>query len=255
MNDQFLTDFQRPPRQEFTESLYRKLNIPENNRSFQLRRLAVGFSLAVLLFVLTFLISPAARSYAQELILRLGRLVLSSEPTYAEQYENKISSGLPKATAEPVPVEWQAPSLLTLDEASAQAGFPVSEITALPDDMMIIARFVSLPEAGNPFTRVTTTRQSGATTLAFSQTAYEPDAESQLLPVGESLVAPVTVQGVEGLWIENLRLSTYVDENNRVAPQFASLLVWEKDGFEYGLQSTPGLPLDEMLVLANSVKP
>jgi len=119
----------------------------------------------------------------------------------------------------------------------------------------LMARYVTLPGANNPFTCVTTTYSNGQQNLAFSQSVYQPGAASQTLPVGESPVVEITVQGVTGLWVENLRLSTYADENNQVAPQYANLLVWEKAGVEYGLQSTPGLSQEEMLLMANSAVP
>ncbi|HEX2998318.1 MAG TPA: DUF4367 domain-containing protein, partial [Anaerolineales bacterium] len=74
----------------------------------------------------------------------------------------------------------------------------------------------------------------------------------QTLPVGNATVTSITIQGVQGTWIEDLRLSTYVDENNKVALQSANILIWEKDGFEFQLQSTPGLSLEEMLRIAES---
>jgi hypothetical protein len=73
------------------------------------------------------------------------------------------------------------------------------------------------------------------------------------MPVGDATVTGTTVQGVDGTWIEGLRLSTYVDDQNKVAPQFANVLIWEKDGFEFWLQSTPGLSLEDMLKIAESI--
>jgi hypothetical protein len=257
MNNQFLSSFQEAPRPEFAESLYAKINIPIKTQSMPLRRFTLGFALAALALALMFVFSPSARAYAQEIIYQIGRLFISHEPTYAEQFEKKINSGTPTATADPkaVPLQWQAPPLLSVAEASAQAGLPISEIADLPEGMNIATRFVTLQDENNPFTQVTTTYNYGASSIVLSQTLYKPDAASQKLPVGESAVTQVTVQGANGLWIENMRLSTYVDDNNLVALKFASVLIWEKDGFEYWLQSTPGLSLDEMLNMANSVKP
>jgi hypothetical protein len=44
-----------------------------------------------------------------------------------------------------------------------------------------------------------------------------------------------------------------VDDQNAVAPQYANVLIWEKDGFEFRLQSTPGLSLEDMLKIAESI--
>jgi hypothetical protein len=254
MNDQFLSNFQEPPRPEFADALYQRINTPMKSQSIPLRRFALGLSLAL---VLALIFSPAARTYAQGLLLQIGRLFISHEPTYAEQFETKINSETPTVTpvSSPVPIEWQAPPLLTLAEASTQAGFPVAEITEPLGNLQLVARYVTLPEAEKHFTRVTTTYSSGEFNLGFSQTAYQPNAASQTLPIGALPITQVTVQGVNGIWIENLRLSTYVDENNQVAPQYANLLVWEKDGVENWLQSTPGLSQEKMLAIANSITP
>jgi len=226
-------------------------------QSPSLRRLAPVFALVALTLLLALIFSPSVRVYAQEIFLQIGRLFISREPTYAEQFEAKINSGTPSPTpaVSPEPLEWQAPALLGLAEASRQAGFPVAEITDPPGDLTMVMRYVSLPDAENLFTRVTTTYSSGEKHLVFSQTVYKPEAIAQKLPVGEAPVTQVSVQSVSGVWIENLRLSTYVDENNLVAPRFANLLIWEKDGCEYWLQSTPGLSQAEMLVIATSIQP
>ena len=255
MNDQFLSNFQEPPRPEFADALYQRINAPMKAKLMQ--RWATGFALAALSVTLMLAFSPQARAYAQALILKIGNLFITHEPTYAEQFETRINSGTPTVTpaSSPIPVEWQAPPLLTLEEASTQAGFSVADIANLPGNLPLMARYVTLPDANNPFTCVTTTYSNGQENLTFSQTVYQSGAASQTLPVGESPVVEITVQGVTGFWVENLRLSTYVDENNQVAPQYANLLVWEKAGVEYGLQSTPGLSQDEMLLIANSAAP
>jgi hypothetical protein len=252
MNDDFLNRFQKSPRPEFAATLYKRINQPmrtQNNVNLHLRTalIAVAF---MLVSVLAF--SPDARVLAMQGITQL-KLLLTHDPTYAEQYENKINSSTSTATANPVPLEWQAPPLLTLEEASAQAGFPAYQISDLPQNANMVARFVTLPDVINPFTRITTTCQSGETTFVLSQTSNEPDSTEQVLPVGDATVMEIIVQDVRGTWIENLRLSTYVDEQNNVAPQFANVLIWNKDGFEFRLQSTPGLSLDEMLKIAESI--
>jgi len=257
MNDEFLSSFQESPRPEFAEALHQRITHPMKTQSTSLRRLAPLFALAALTLLLALVFSPSVRVYAQEILFQIGRVFISREPTYAEQFEAKINSGTPSPTpaVSPEPIEWQAPALLSPAEATRQAGFPVAEITDPPGDLMMVLRYVTLPDAENPFTRVTTTYSSGEKHLVFSQTVYKPEAASQKLPVGEAPVTQVSVQGVNGAWIENLRLSTYVDENNLVALRYANLLIWEKDGCEYWLQSTPGLSQAEMLAIAASIHP
>lgn len=257
MNDTFLNNLREPPRQEFADALYQRINQPMKTTSFSIRPFAWVAAAAVLALLLTLLISPAARAAAQSLIFQIGHLLITGESTYAEQFEAKINSTEPAPAAlktSPAPVEWQAPALLSLEEAEAQAGFPAAEIGSLPPGYTPLARSVSQPDDQSPYTRINTTFQSAGGVLVFSQMAYQPGAESQTLPAGAARVETIVVQGVKGAWLENLRLSTYVDDNNQVAPQFANALAWEKDGFAYWLQSTPGLTQDDMLAIANSVK-
>lgn len=257
MNDKFLFDFQQEPRVEFVEKLFQQLNAQSIAHKHRIRQLSFGLSLAAFILVLALIFSPPVRTFAQNVLLQLGKLFITQEPTYAEQYEQSlVNPDHSPATSDRLPiVEWQSPPLLTRAEAESQAGFLIAEILNPPSGWNLATRFVTLPDASTPFTRVTTTYQTGQSILVLTQTRFEPSAPDEMLPVGEAPAGPVTVQGLPGLWIENLRLSTYVDENNLVAPQFANLLVWEQAGFEFRIQSTPGLALAEMLEIADLVHP
>lgn len=270
MNDQFLYNFQEPPRPEFAEALYQRLNAPSQkltryqrikqfmeSHAILQKRLASGFSLALLILLAVLMFSPPARAYAQEIISRIGSLFISDAPTYAEQFENKLQEGLLPTSdpnVEPEFIEWQPPALLTIAEAASQAGFEVYDLVDIPPGYELISRGVMQPDEGEGATRVSATWQSPQGPLVFSQTAWAAGAAPQTLPVGEAPAEKVSVQGVEGIWIEGLRLSTYV-ENNAVAPKYANLLIWEKDGFEFWLQSSAGLSQAEMLTIANSASP
>ncbi|HEX2995038.1 MAG TPA: hypothetical protein VHP14_09440, partial [Anaerolineales bacterium] len=174
MNDDFLNRFQKPPRTEFTAALYKRINQPMRTQSATNLRLRTAFVFTMLLLASLLAFSPAVRAFAKQGILQLKHLLISHNPTYAEEYEVKINSDTPTAPPPALPtIEWQAPQILTLDEASAQAGFPAYQVSDLPEGTSIIMRFVTLPDATNTFTRITTTYQSGETTLVLSQTLYE----------------------------------------------------------------------------------
>jgi hypothetical protein len=270
MDDKFLSNFQEAPRPEFAEALYQRLNAPshqtltryqrikqymESHAIFQ-KRLATGFSLALLILLVVLVFSPPARAYAQEIIARIGNLLISDAPTYAEQFENKLQEGLLPTSdpdAEPEIIEWQPPALLTVAEAASQAGFEIYDLVDIPAAYKLISRGVMLANEDEGATRVSATWQSPGGPLVFSQTRVT-GAGPHTLPVGEAPAEKVSVQGVAGIWIEGLRLSTYV-ENNEVAPLYANLLIWEKDGFEFWLQSSASLSQAEMLTIANSASP
>lgn len=255
--DGFLYDFRQAPRERFADELYRKIDSKAQPAFSFPRFIAPGIALAVVLVGLMLVFSPPARAFAQNLIQQIGWLLISDEPTYAEQYETKLrtATGVEEQVLTPVAVEWQAPGILSMEEAEDLAGFTVSEIAEIPRDFNLIIRTVTVPDELNPFTAVVTTYQSIGATLTLKQLSYSSGSGEQTLPVGDSPVSEVTVQDSRGFWIEKLRLSTFVDENNQVAPAYANLLVWEKDGFQFWLQSTPGMPLEQMLKIANSIQP
>ena len=256
LNDEFLKNYQESPSHEFSERLYQRIMMKEEIRLNRKRLLQPVFALLVIFLVLGVAFTPAGRVYARQLFEQIGRLFITHEPTYAEQMESALQSGEMdlELSADSIPVEWQEVSLLSLEEAADQAGFDVYEIGDVPEGFEIIARYVFLPEEESLFTKVSTNYKQGGTILVFNQTLYGEGISESKLPVGDALVSEVEVQGTKGLWIENLRLSTWIEED-QVVPQYASLLVWEKDGFEFWLQSTPGLELEEMLNMANSVEP
>lgn len=208
----------------------------------------------VLLF--TLLLSPPVRVYAWQGVTNLGRIFFSNEPTYAEQFENRINNKALSPTDAPdsTPVEWQELSLLSQMEATDLAGFQVYQISQLPGGFEMVVRYVTLPHEGMLNTKVTTSYQSGEQMLVFSQTRSDPDVNPQVMPVGDAAISEVTVQNTTGTWISGLRLSTYVDEQNSVAAQYANVLAWEKDNFEFWLQSSPGLSLENMLEIAESIR-
>jgi hypothetical protein len=254
MNDHFLSTFKKEPSEAFSRALYQHLSVIEEKK----RPATISFAFAGLMLLLSMmiilLVFPTARVYAQELIHKLGNLILSNEPTYAEQFETKIANEAIQNTVEKGPaISWQPPQLLSITEASQKAGFAIVEINRLPADYNLVVRDVWLPDNDNRFISVITTYQSQKSTLVLGQCSYEPNAPSKTLPVGEVGIKEVLVMGEKGYWVERLRLSTYVNEKNEVEPMYANLLVWEMDGFEFTLQSTPGLSLNTMLTYAESL--
>jgi len=253
-DDQFLYGFQQQPRPAFSKALLHRLTEPQPARPVVWRRLAWGFLAAVLLFSVSLLAFPTVRTYAQAILYHIGHLILSDAPTYAEQYEESLQTAAPSLAPSQQAVEWQANPLLTLGEAQVQAGFRVAELTNLPSDLTLAVRRVNLPDDQNPYTAVITVYQSADQMLTLRQLMYEPWAETQTLPVGDALVQEVQLRGSQGLWIENLRLSTYVEQDHQVALQYANLLRWSEDAFEFELSTSPGLSLETMLQMAEAIQ-
>lgn len=257
MNDQFLYQFQKEPRSSFTQALYLKINqtdITRPHASLHRRLVLVVASIGLVLAVL--LAYPPARALAVGLLQQIGHLFITHDPTYAEQFEQKLNTApaleSPSVTSEPI--QWQPPARLSVSEASTQAGFQAVTLNDPPAGYQLVYRSVSMADPLNPFASVTTVFSDGTANLTLSQTLYPPDAEPLLLPAGSAEVTEVQVQGVSGYWLEGLRLSTYVTDDNQVQERYANQLIWQKDDFDFTLQSTPGLPLDQMLALANSIE-
>ncbi len=253
-DDQFLYGFQQQPSPAFSKALLRRLTEPQPARPVVWRRLAWGFLAAVLVFSVSLLAFPTVRTYAQTILYQIGHLILSDAPTHAEQFEESLQTAAPSPAPSQPAVEWQANPLLSLDEAQAQVGFPAAELTNLPPGLTLMVRRVNLPDDQNPYTAVITVYQSAGQTLTLRQLMYAPGAETQTLPVGSAPVQEVQLRGSQGLWIENLRLSTYVEPDHPVALQYANLLRWSEGGFEFELSTNPGLPLETMLPMAEAIQ-
>ena len=254
--DEFLYSFRQKPRPEFAATLARRLaTAAPAPRRWAGRRVALGLSAAGMGLALAVCLWPAGRAYALNVIVQLGHLIVSTEPTHAEQFEaaRQTATEAPAAEASPAPVAWQANVLLTREEAQAQAGFAIAQLGEAPAGLALVVRLVTPPGDDSPYTAGVTTYQGEGATLTLRQLAYAPNAAAEKLPVGEALVQEVSVGGQPGVWLEGLRLSTYVNEAEQVAPQFANLLVWQAGEFAFWLQTTPGLPLEAMRQLAEGL--
>ena len=91
MNDQFLHDLRKEPRQEFSSVLFSEINArfpaSQNNHHFAGNRWAIGIVSLVLLATLTFVLVPPAKALAIELLRKVGIL------TVEEQDSSLVSHG------------------------------------------------------------------------------------------------------------------------------------------------------------------
>ncbi len=254
MDDSFLTNYYRNPRKAFADELYQKINRHDQRLAlFTHRKILFGFLTTVLL-ALVVSVFPPTRAMAEAVYHGFIGWFFSHTPTYAELYETRLLTATPTRAEMYPTVEWTVPTNLSIEAASAQAGFPVYEITAFPADATMQARQVIQPDEVNRFTSIISSYQMESVTIVLTQTQYEPDAVAREMPVGDSPVVAVMIGEMDATWIEDLRLSTTVEDMNKVAKKYANELVWEDNGYEFWLQSTPGLPMAVMLSLAETVK-
>lgn len=255
MTDQFLYEFQKQPSPAFTKRLYARINTPRSRSTKIMPGLAYGFGCFMLGLVLLFSVSPAARVYAQEIIYQIGQWLISHQPTAAAQFENKLDSGevgVSNISSSEV-IEWQAPVWMSADEAEALLGFKVYQLQLNGFDVEPIFREVQTGLDENTSAYVSTVYGLQQGSLVFRQTEMIAGTDQKDLPVGDAEVKQVALLQGDAYWIKDLRLSTYVNEDNKVEPKFANVLVWEDNGFEFWLQTSPGLALEDMLLLARGI--
>ena len=252
MSDQFLYEFQKQPSLDFRNRLYAEISSNQPHKSRIFPALAYGLISIVLGLSLLFAVSPAARVYAQEIVYQIGQWIISYQPTSAEQFENKLQSGEIGVTdvSESEAIDWQAPTWMSVDEAQTISGFHVFQLQL--DDFAVTPIFREV-QTGKEEISVTTVYQLQEVNLVFRQTKNTAVIDLVELPVGDAEVKPVIVSTSDGYWIEGLRLSTYVNDQNEVEPKYANVLIWETDEFEFWLQSSPGLSFEDMLQLAEQI--
>ena len=255
MSDQFLYEFQKQPSTAFSNHLYDRINPSRTRIRKIIPGLAYGFGCFLLGLVLLFSVSPAVRVYAQEMIYRIGQWLISYQPTAAEQFENKLDAGEigVSDTSGSEGIKWQAPVWMEVDEAEALVGFKVFQLELDNIKAEPLFREVQTDIVENTAAYVSTVYRIQGGNLVFTQTEIVTGHELTELPVGEAKVEKVALSDGEAYWIEGLRLSTYVNEENKVEPKYANILVWEDDGFELWLQTSPGFVLEDMLLLAQGI--
>jgi hypothetical protein len=224
----------------------------------------------LLLFVILSLASlsiPSVRALAQDIIRTIGNLVISDAPTQAEQYvATAESQGAaptvdPEAILEPVVV-----GRLTTAQASAQAGFPIYAAAYIPDGYTLVTRAVY---TSTQSTTVDTAYQivldpplhdgqQLAGMIVIDQILFVSGAEPWEVGVGEQPSVDVTVRGQPGVWLEQIPVMPFQDEQGEWDYARWNQLMWAEAGYNFMIQTNlPSdlLPLAELLKIAASLTP
>jgi hypothetical protein len=241
------------------------------NRSSRIKRsYAIGLSVMALFMVLTLTITPL-RVFAQDVIHRVGNFIFFDGPTSAEQYVATMQSGTPTPTLDP---NWecterpepQIAGLLTVQDVSSKAGFSVYEVGYIPDGYTLSSRDVL--QTSQSTTVDTSFRmelvpplQDGkqmAGIIAIDQTLTKEDAQPWVMQIGDSSIVDVTVRGQDGIWLEQIPIYPFQNEQNEWEYARWNQLIWSENGFNFVLQTnmpTDLLPLAELLKIAESLIP
>jgi hypothetical protein len=146
MNDDFLTRYRKSPPREFSEALYKRINVPMNiKRTSSLRRLTFAAALCMAL-IAALAISPAARAAFNGLIVEIGGMI------FFESEESAKATPLPESQVTLVPQE-----TLTLTEAQARLPYDIHLPTWVPDGFKIssVVRVAHFPGASAPQVTIT----------------------------------------------------------------------------------------------------
>jgi hypothetical protein len=122
-DDDFLTRFRKSPPQEFSEALYKRINVQMNTkRTPSLRRLTFAAALGMAL-IAALAFSPRARAAFNGLIVEIGEMIFMEPDETA-----RMATPLPESQITLVPEE-----ILPLAEAQAKLPFSIRFPTWVPD--------------------------------------------------------------------------------------------------------------------------
>ena len=241
------------------------------NRSLRVRRTFAILLSVFTLFTVLALTVPPVRAFAQDLIRRFGNFIFINGPTDAEQYVATMQSGTPTPTMDPNWVcndcpESQIVGLLTVQEASSKAGYSVYAIGYVPEGYTLTSRDVFQTEQS---TTVDTSfrmeldsplhngeMMSGI--IAIDQTLMKENADPWIMEIGENPIVDVTVRGQNGVWLEQIPIYPFQNEQGEWDYARWNQLIWSENGFNFVIQTNmPSdlLPLDDLLKIAESLKP
>jgi hypothetical protein len=221
------------------------------------RRLALAASTLVVI-MMTVLVIPPLRSWAQDVLRQIGVITLTDEPTYAEKEVERLNNHEPAPTMVPVETDPDQPTCGILEpfdvtEASARVGFPVYEPSYLPqsgtfsltgrDSLLGSDRIVSRSVYGN---------STLPDTLMLMQ-AKPTDPSTQLWETPDDATATdITINDLPATWIENYPDDETLAHFQSSVATGVNLLIWEQDGYTFLLESF-FLPQNQMIQIAESL--
>ena len=138
MNEDILTRYRKSPSREFSEALYKRINVPMKNPPI-FRRLTFAAALCMAL-IAAIAFSPSARAAFNGLIVQIGEMVFLEPDETTSQ-----ATPLPESQVTIVPQE-----ILPLVEAQAKLPYSISLPTWIPDGLKMgtSVRISYFPGAG-----------------------------------------------------------------------------------------------------------
>jgi len=255
MNDEFLTQFRKPPRREFTDELYQRINKPMIKQSpssqFLMRRTALAFGAFALLICATLLISPSARAFAGTQIRQIGAILLRADDGSLSEIA---------ATAQPTipaPPENTARTADDAAEATSLAGFKVMAPGYLPEGYSLQKAWSIDHRDSGVYVVTTYGERVDRHFLIMNQTLFADDASFEQRYAENETVTNVLIGPTKGVFISG-RLMTHPDQTAATDGERSDLLptnwlIWENNGITYTLFGDD-VSQDEMVRMAKSLR-
>ena len=231
---------------------------------------AVGALLPIVIFIVACAVSPTLRTSTKEVLIQIGNLIFTNEPTDAQQALPYIDTPRPTPvideTGEPfryVP--------LTQEDASRLVGFQVLVLHDVPEQEWEKAY---RPEWGNPKKiswEIYESPMGGVFILCdcfrfhhvrIWQQRVE-DLELEEFAIADAQATEVTVRGSKGYWIEDAPTSLVCGGVSMWNPEVDIVcqissndyLVWVENGVLYLIGGSDELSLEDFVLVANSLAP
>ena len=258
-------------RQHLLERISERKRNREAPKRFTLRQPATIVLVVLTLLIIGTLTIPPVRAFAQDVLNRIGNFIFTNQPSDAEIYVATMQSGTPTPTVDPSQVCTNCQQVfesesLSITEASQKAGFPVFAASYIPDGYQSNASDVLF--TGQTITVDTSYRMEldlplydglqTAGIIAIEQTLLHDNANPWVSGIGDIPLVEVTIHGERGVWIEQIPVYPYQDEQGKWDYARWNQLIWEEDGYNFVLQTnmpSDQLSMEEMLKIAESLRP
>lgn len=258
MNDDFLTRLRKPPRREFSDELYRRINKPMSEQHLRydlllFRRAALAIGILGLLIFLTLLMSPAARAFANEQFRQIGALIFRQIEFDPEASEAAVTS----QPTIPAPGDATPPQNATLlEDASRLAGFTVLAPSYIPEGYQV-DNVWSIDRRESGIYVVSSFRHDAKDQfLLLNQIEYAPGASFEEYLGDNEQLYDVSVRGAQGVWITGRLMTDPTDHTVEMQTEPTlhptNLLLWQEGDITYALFGN-GLSLSEMIRIAESL--
>ncbi len=253
MNDDFLKRMRKPPRREFADELYERINRPMNESRFgiepyALRRAAFAAGAVGLLLILTVIISPAARTFAEAQFRQVGALIF-------RPIDHESSTAVQPTMAAPgdaSPVE----KATSLEDASRLAGFTVMAPDYLPEGYAVDTVWSIDRQVSGLYVVSSFRNEPSSQFLLLNQVTYAPGASFEQSYGENEQLSEVRVRGHSGVWISGRFMTDPTDHSPQDAaePRLypTNWLVWHEGSITYALFGN-GLSQQEMIKIAESL--